>query len=186
MDGLTDGRHKIMLKLKQYQVRKSHAQHKWLHPGRKLIYQPYCQGINWRIMEYDFGHSHKKRKHRLEGNMDWVLFLAKLAFSKILVFRLLQHTSNVNTECAGKSKQLHVNLFLIDDVWCKLSQHTSNVNTECTGKSKQLHINLFLIDDAWCKLCNIWLLLCENNSRGKYCCSYYSRQGDTWQFEKAN
>ena len=26
-------------------------------------------------------------------------------------------------------------------------------------------VNLFLIDDAWCKLCNIWLLLCEHNSR---------------------
>ena len=26
-------------------------------------------------------------------------------------------------------------------------------------------ILMFLIDDAWCKLCNIWLLLCKNNSR---------------------
>ena len=24
------------------------------------------------------------------------------------------------------------------------------------------------------------------NTGGKYCCSYYSRQGDRWQFEKAN
>ena len=57
-------------------------------------------------------------------------------------------------------------------------------------------INLFLIDDTWCKLCNIWLLLCENNSRsitildlntgGKYCSSYYSRQGDRSQFETEN
>ena len=58
-------------------------------------------------------------------------------------------------------------------------------------------VNLFLIYDAWCKLCNIWLLLWENNSSsitilelintgGKYCCSYYSRQDDRWQFEKAN
>ena len=28
-----------------------------------------------------------------------------------------------------------------------------------------LYLNLFLIDDPQCKLCNIWLLLCENNSR---------------------
>ena len=49
-----------------------------------------------------------------------------------------------------------------------------------------LYLNLFLIDDPLCKLCNIWLLLCENNSRsitipdlntgGKYCCSYYQDQ----------
>ena len=26
----------------------------------------------------------------------------------------------------------------------------------------------------------------ELNTRGKYCCSYYSRQGDRWQFEKEN
>ena len=26
----------------------------------------------------------------------------------------------------------------------------------------------------------------EINTGGKCCCSYYSRQGDTWQFEKAN
>ena len=54
-------------------------------------------------------------------------------------------------------------------------------------------INLFLIDDACCKLYNMWLFPCENNSRGinmlefhiggKYCCSYYSRQGGRWQFE---
>ena len=24
------------------------------------------------------------------------------------------------------------------------------------------------------------------NTGGKYCCSYYSRQGDLWQFEKAH
>ena len=30
------------------------------------------------------------------------------------------------------------------------------------------------------------ILLPELNTGGKYCCSYYSRQGDRWQFEKAN
>ena len=46
-------------------------------------------------------------------------------------------------------------------------------------------INLFLIDYACCKLCNIWLLLFENNSRSyhytgsshwrkKHYCSYYT------------
>ena len=30
-------------------------------------------------------------------------------------------------------------------------------------------INLFLIDHACCKLCNIWLLLPENNSRSYHC-----------------
>ena len=32
------------------------------------------------------------------------LFAAELEFPKMLVLRLPQHTSNVNTECAGKSK----------------------------------------------------------------------------------
>ena len=65
----------------------------------------------------------------------------------------------------------------------RLPQNSSNVNTECAEKLKQLHslcdqllgavissfyyydIDLFLIDYACCKLCNIWLLLFENNSR---------------------
>ena len=54
-------------------------------------------------------HSHKKRKDRLEGSLDRVLFAAELEFPKILVPRLPQHTSDVNIECAGKavwSKQL--------------------------------------------------------------------------------
>ena len=58
------------------------------------------------------------------------------------------------------------------------------------------NINLFLIDYGCCKLCNICLLLSENN-----CCSYHyteashwrknfvtvitqDRVGDRWQFEK--
>ena len=55
-------------------------------------------------------HTHKKQKDNLEGSLDQVLFAAELEFSKILVPRLSQHTSNVNTECAGKSewsKQLY-------------------------------------------------------------------------------
>ena len=55
-------------------------------------------------------HSHKKRKDSLKGSLDRVLFAAELEFPKILVPRIPQHTSNVNTERAGKtewSKQLH-------------------------------------------------------------------------------
>ena len=42
--------------------------------------------------------------------LDRVLFAAELEFSKILVPRLSQHTSDVNIECAGESdwsKQLY-------------------------------------------------------------------------------
>ena len=121
--------------------------------------------------------SHKKRKDSLKGNLDRVLLAAKLEFPKILVRRLPQHTSNVNIECAGKSEWPKQVFFTCDQLFGAL-----------------IHLNfiililMFLICDAWCKLCNIWLLLCENNSRsitipelntgGKYCCSYYSRQGD--------
>ena len=47
--------------------------------------------------------SHKKQKDNLEGSLSQVLFTSELEFSKILVPRLRQKTSNVNVECAGKS-----------------------------------------------------------------------------------
>ena len=49
-------------------------------------------------------HSHKKREDSLEGSLDRVLLGAELEFLKTLVPRLPQHTSNVNIQCAGKSK----------------------------------------------------------------------------------
>ena len=52
-------------------------------------------------------HSHKKRKDSLEGSLDRVLLAAELELPKILVPKLSQHTSDVNTEQAGKSKQLY-------------------------------------------------------------------------------
>ena len=108
-----------------------------------------------------------------EGSLGRVLFAAELEFPKIVVPTLPQHTSNVNTECAGKLKQLY------------------SICDQLLGALIQLNfINLiltFLIDDALCKLCNMWLLLRKNSSKsitisklntgGKYCCSYYSRQG---------
>ena len=63
-------------------------------------------------------HSHKKRKDSLEGSLDRVLFAAELEFPKILVPRLPQNTSNVNTECTGKSKQLY---FLCDQLLPELT-----------------------------------------------------------------
>ena len=48
-------------------------------------------------------HSQKKQKDSLKGSLDRALFVAELDFSKILVPRLPQHTSNVNNECARKS-----------------------------------------------------------------------------------
>ena len=48
--------------------------------------------------------SDKKRKDSLEGSLDRVLLAPELEFPEILVTRLPQHTSNVNTECAGKSE----------------------------------------------------------------------------------
>ena len=45
----------------------------------------------------------KKQKDSLEVSLDRVLFAADLVFPKILVPRLPQKTSNVNTECARNS-----------------------------------------------------------------------------------
>ena len=50
-------------------------------------------------------HGHNKRKDSLEGSLDRVLFATELKFPKLLVPKLLQNTSNVNTECARKLKQ---------------------------------------------------------------------------------
>ena len=59
-------------------------------------------------------HSHKKRKNSLEGSLDQALLVAELEFPKILVPTLLQHTSNVNIECVGRSEwySLYVTSFL--------------------------------------------------------------------------
>ena len=54
-----------------------------------------------------FDHSHTKRKNSLKGSLDLVSSGAEIEFPKILVSRLPQNTSNVNTEFARKSKQLH-------------------------------------------------------------------------------
>ena len=50
-------------------------------------------------------HSYKKQKDSLEGSLVQVLFAAELEFPNILVPRLPQNTSNVNTVSTGKSKQ---------------------------------------------------------------------------------
>ena len=59
------------------------------------------------LASHRFHHTLKKRKDSLEGSLARVLFTGKLEFPKILVPRLPQNSSNVNTECARKSKQLY-------------------------------------------------------------------------------
>ena len=62
--------------------------------------------------------SHKKRKNSLEGSLDRVLIVVKLEFLKILIPRLPQNKSNVNTGCAEKSKQLCSSVtYLGKNVW---------------------------------------------------------------------
>ena len=48
-----------------------------------------------------------KWKDSLEVILDPVLFAAELEFPKVLVPKIPQNASNVNIECAGKSKQLY-------------------------------------------------------------------------------
>ena len=133
---------------------------------------------------FDFYHSHKKQKDSLEGSLDRALFAAELEFSKILQPRLPQHTLNVNIEHTAKlewSKQLYslylarffehwyilsyyydINLFVIDDSWCKLC-----------------YIYLLL-----CESDSRSITIPELNTGGKYYCSYYSRKDDGWQKKK--
>ena len=51
-------------------------------------------------------HRHKNGKDGLEGSLVRVLFATELEFSKFLVPRLPQNTSNVNIESIGESKHL--------------------------------------------------------------------------------
>ena len=69
--------------------------------------------------------------------------MAEPELSKVLILRLPQNTSNVNTESTGKSKQL---LFMWPTSW---SPDISSFY--CSD------INLFLTDYAWCKLWKKWL-----------------------------
>ena len=112
-------------------------------------------------------HSHKKRKDSLEGSLVRVLFAAELEFPKILVYQ----TTSEYIKCKHWQywKIKTTALFIWQTSW---SPDISSFYC--------CNINLFLIDYVWCKLCNIWLLLFENNSRSltleeKHCCSYYSR-----------
>ena len=119
-------------------------------------------------------HSHKKQKDSLDGSLDRVLFVAELEFPKILVPKLPQHTSDVNIECARKVK---TTLLFTHDQLLRALIHFNFII---------LILIYFWLMMSGVKLCNIWLLLCENNSRSitipelntgeKYSCSYYSKR----------
>ena len=119
-------------------------------------------------------HSHKKRKDSLEGSLVRVLFVVENEFLKMLVPKLPQNISNVNIK-------IKTNVLFM---W--LTSWSPDISSFFCSD-----INLYFVDHAWCKLCNKWLLLFENSTRTKtqeekHCCSYYSRLGDRWQFEKGN
>ena len=65
-----------------------------------------CSSLSFNV-SFWIVHSHKKRNGRLKASLDRVLFSVELEFSKILVPRLPQNSSNVNNECAGQAKQLY-------------------------------------------------------------------------------
>ena len=83
---------------------------KYLEDINQLVIKTHTAEEIIKVYSCRINHSHKKRKDSLEGSLDRILFVAELEFPKILVPRLSQHTSKVNTECAGKSewsKQLY-------------------------------------------------------------------------------
>ena len=67
--------------------------------------------VNYTLLPYSVNtlryHCHKKPRDSLQSSLDWLLFATELEFLKILLPRLPQNSSNLNTECAGKSKQLY-------------------------------------------------------------------------------
>ena len=81
-----------------------------LYNLKKTWKTPMEDGVlrTWWSDTYRCNHSHKKQKDGLKGSrVGRVLFTTELEFSKILVPRLPQNSSNVKTEPAGKSKQLY-------------------------------------------------------------------------------
>ena len=121
-----------------------------------LILNKYQDHILSRTIFVMFIHSHKIRKDSLGGGLDRVLFTAEPEFSKILVPRLLQHTSDVNTEYVGKSKQLQtlcdqppgvlISLYYLDYFFVLILICVS-------------------INYAWLELCNMWLLFIKDIPR---------------------
>ena len=97
-------------------------------------------------------HSHKKRKDSIEGSPDRVLFAVELEFSKILSTQATSAYIKCKHWMCRKIKTFV--FFLWPASW------SADISYFCCSG-----INLFLIYDAWWKLCNIWLFLCENNSR---------------------
>ena len=128
--------------------------------------------LNFSFEVHCWLHSHKKRKDSLESSLYWFLFVAELDFLKILVPNLSQHTSNVNiyreirmvkatvlfTWDKFLAALIHlffyfdINLFLIDDTWCKLC-------------------NIWLL---LCENRSRSIIILELHTGGKYYCSYYS------------
>ena len=75
-----------------------------------MLQKDLCTSAKQKIilkLPYSSKYSHNKCKDSLEGSLDRVLLAPELEFPKILVPRLPQNSSNVNIECAGKSKQLY-------------------------------------------------------------------------------
>ena len=131
------------------------------------------------VLFFKLNHSHKKRKASLEGSLDRVLFEAELEFPKILVPRLPQHTSNVKTECTGKSEwskqvySLYVTSFLEHDTFkfyysgiISFQLMMSGVNYVIYGSSSGRATP------------GVSLIIPRLNTGGKYFCCYYSKQND--------
>ena len=85
----------MQLQLVQQRVSRSYAQ------------MPTLVGDDSLHWEEEKHNSHKKQEDSLEGGLDRVSFAVELEVLKILVPRLLQNSSNINTEFAENSKQLY-------------------------------------------------------------------------------
>ena len=99
--------------------------------------------------------------------------MTELEFPKIVVPRLPQNTSNVNTECAGKSKLfflcdqllgalIHLNFLILIIICFKLMVPVVNyVIHDCSSGRTTPGVSLYR----------------SLTLGGKFCCSYYARQG---------
>ena len=63
-----------------------------------FTFQPVTKNQISKLINLLIKHSHKKRKDSMERSLDRALFAAEFEFPKILVPRLPQNPSNVNTE----------------------------------------------------------------------------------------
>ena len=127
------------------------------------------------------------RNGKIVWKVVWIDYYLRLnlplKFPKILVLRLPQNASNVNIECARKSKQLYSLCHQL--LGALIYLHFIILMLICFYLvMPAVNYAIYIFSPFWEQLQELWLYWSFTEEE-KHCCSFYSKQGDRWQFEKA-